>query len=115
MAKKAVPDSVDGFVISDEEKQAILALREKGVQQSGSVAINDLAQALVTAIEATRPPTKKNIFTRKKGNPWMNKDGSPKPKLKRVWFQHGMEINQNQLYSDEIEKPVRYGKYQHQY
>lgn len=106
---------------SQEEIQAIFELRKAKTESllnstpggAQNMAIGELAQALITAIESTRPPTKKTPFTRKKGSPWDPPDGSPKPKLKRVMMQHGMEINPDQVSSEEIEllnkiKPGRY-------
>src|SRR3990167_4954154 len=99
------PEVVETFTPTAEEIEAIKAIRQRKASPTsseGNVAIGDLAAALVQAIETTRPPTKKNPFNRKKGNPWLNKDGSPKPKLKRTWHQHGGEMNPDNLYSDEI-------------
>jgi hypothetical protein len=63
--------------------------------------VNELASALTQAIETARP-TKLNIFTRKGKTPWDNKDGSPKPKLKRVFHQHGLIVDPAFLDSEEI-------------
>lgn len=110
-----VTDQVEGFALTPEEIEAVKAMRTSkttGVVDQ-SVGIKELAQALIIAIESTRPPQKKNPFNRKKLTPWMPKDGSPKPKLKRAWFQHGMELDQARLYPEEVEllnlvKPGRY-------
>lgn len=116
--KKNTPEAEEvkpTFVLTDEEIEAIKAIREgrKTGAVDNQVAIDQLAKALIIAIETTRPPQKKNPFNRKKGNPWLPKDGSPKPKLKRAWYQHGLEIDPVKLYSEEIElfnqvKPGRY-------
>lgn len=111
MAKKQTNDVTttsepEAFSLTPEEQEAILALRQKRAANPAlaeQVGVKELAQALVIAIESTRPPQKKNPFNRKKGNPWLNKDGTPKPKLKRAWYQHGGEINPDHLYSEEIE------------
>ncbi len=54
-----------------------------------------LADAFVSAIERTRPPEKKTIANRKPQTPWTPKDGSPKLKMKRKFFHHGMGIGDN--------------------
>lgn len=108
----AVPGTVGPvkpqLTLSDTEIAAILKAREAvGVTNetpaSDAAAQQSLAQALITAIEATRPPVKKTVFNRKKGSPWDPKDGSPKPKLKRKMFQHGIEIMPEQVSSEEID------------
>jgi hypothetical protein len=75
--------------------------------------IDALARALQQAIEATRPPTPKNIFTRKKGSPWDPKDGTPKAKLKRKMYHHGLLIDEKRVSNEEIERlnKVRPGSY----
>ena len=97
-AKAKVIDSVEGFSLTPEEMEAITALRErKASGQEPSVAVGDLAAALVQAIETTRPPQKKTPFNRPK--PWEEK----KPKFKRTFYQHGMEITPRQVSAAEIE------------
>ena len=66
-----------------------------------TVGINELAKALVQAIEITKPVAKKTTTTRKKGTPWTPKDGSPKLKLKRKSYHHGL-LMENRLSNDEI-------------
>jgi hypothetical protein len=99
------PAPAPALELTPEEIQAVLAARAHLAEDSSRAkfGVEELAKALTVAIEATRPPQKKNPFNRKKGNPWLNKDGSPKPKLKRVWLQHGREMDPDKLYADEIE------------
>ena len=103
--------TASGFQLSPEEMSAILKLREAQSQSllnsSGggdrTAAINDIAQALITAINSTKTPEKKTPFNRKKGDPWQPKPGQVKPKLKRTFMQHGVELNPAQLFVEEIE------------
>ena len=105
------PITASGFQLSPEEMSAILKLREAQSQSllnsSGggdrTAAINDIAQALITAINSTKTPEKKTPFNRKKGDPWQPKPGQVKPKLKRTFMQHGIELNPAQLFVEEIE------------
>lgn len=71
-----------------------------------------LADALVQAIERTRPPQKKTIADRKENTPWTPKDGSPQLKLKRKMYHHGMMIT-GKISNEEIEllNKVRPGHY----
>lgn len=78
-----------------------------------SNANQDLVAALIQAIQATKPVEKKNPVTRKPGSPWHPKDGSPKLKLKRKMYQHGLLMDADLLTNDEIDllnkvKPGRY-------
>lgn len=65
------------------------------------VGLSELAKALVAAIEVAKPVQKKTPFNRKKGTPWTPKDGSPKLKLKRKTYHHGLEV-ENKLSNEEI-------------
>lgn len=67
------------------------------------VSTSELAAALVQAINMAKPVEKKTFATYKAKTPWTPKDGSPKPKLKRAAFQHGMEIDEDKLSPQEIE------------
>lgn len=60
-----------------------------------------IAEATKTAIEAARP-AKKTEFDRKINTPWTPKDGSPKAKLKRKMFQHGLLLRPAFLTNEEI-------------
>ena len=88
------------FELTPEEQEAIVALRQRKATGAGSeqgVAISDLAAALVQAIETTRPPQKKTPFNRPK--PWELK----RNKLKRAWYQHGLEISPRQVSPEAID------------
>lgn len=77
---------------------------EKVVEQAGStIGLSELAKALVQAIEATQPPRKRTAVDRKSGNPWAPKDGSPKLKLKRKSYQHGLLIDADMVTNETIE------------
>jgi hypothetical protein len=99
-----VAPPTDDLVLTPEEIIAIKAARVQALQPSTQpVGISEMAQALITAIEATRPPTKKNPFNRKPGDPWQAKDGSKKLKFRRAMYQHGAELNPDQLFNEEID------------
>jgi hypothetical protein len=85
-----------------------------------SVGLSELAQALVAAIEATKGPQKKSVFTRKKGTPWTPPPGVARLKPKRKMFHHGMLIadpsdplTYTRLSNDEIEllNQIKLGSY----
>lgn len=67
-----------------------------------NVGASELAQALVQAIELTKPAVKKTAVNRKPITPWTPKDGSPKLKLKRKFYQHSMLIDPDYLTNEEI-------------
>lgn len=72
--------------------------------KSESVSSNvELVESLRQAIELTRPTVKKTISTRTKSGPWAPKDGSPKLKLKRIMYQHGLKIEEDRVSNQEIE------------
>ena len=96
MAKKSV-DTAENFQLTDDEKAAILAARQRTTPETPKFGVDDLAKALAAAIESTRPPQKKTPFNRPK--PWEEK----KPKFKRTWYQHGMEITPRQVSAEAIE------------
>lgn len=64
---------------------------------------SELAQALITAINSTKEPPKKTIRNRKVNSPWVPKDGSPKLKMKRKYYQHGLLINPDRTTNERIE------------
>ena len=72
------------------------------IVKEASVGTSELAAALVQAINAAKPIEKKTFATRKPRTPWTPKDGEAKVKLKRAAFQHGMEIDEDRLSSEEI-------------
>ena len=101
-------------VLTPDELDAILAIRsQKAVIASGgsetqtaepSVAVSELAKALILAIETTRPPTKKTVASRKSGKPYDHADGSSRLKLKRPCFQHGIEIDIDTIPDEAVER-----------
>lgn len=64
---------------------------------------SDLVSSLVQAIELTRPAQKKTAFNRKANTPWTPKDGAPKLKMKRKFYQHGVEIKAGKVNNEDIE------------
>lgn len=52
-----------------------------------------LADAFTKALERTKPFALKTAATRKPASPFDTKDGSKKPKLTRVMYQHGLKID----------------------
>ena len=73
------------------------------VKPEVSVGSSELAQALVAAINAAKPREKKTFATRTPKTPWTPKDGSAKLKLKRVAYQHGIEVDEGKLSNSEID------------
>lgn len=106
--------------VSDEELAALQTFRQqKGEEvykepdaETGiSASQQALADAFVSAIERTRPPTKLTVATRKVDTPWQPR-GVPRLKLKRKMFHHGLGI-EDKITNEEIEllnrvKPGRY-------
>jgi len=85
--------------VTEEELAALQALRQQVTasdESKGTSVISDsqqaLADAFVNALERTKPPEKKTVFSRKKNTPWTPKDGSPKLKMRRVFYHHGIPI-----------------------
>lgn len=83
------------------------AKTEKPVEEAPapvqSDASRELVQALIQAIEATKPVQKKTPMNRKAGTPWSPKDGSPKLKLRRAMYQHGLKLDPDMLTNEQIE------------
>lgn len=78
-----------------------------------NVAVADLINALVQAINITKPVEKKTAINRKPGSPWDPKDGTRKLKLKRKMYQHGIPFDEAIISNEEIDlcnkvKPGRY-------
>jgi hypothetical protein len=73
---------------------------------------NELAEAFVSAIERTKPMEKKTVFTRKVNTPWSPPEGTPRTKLKRKFFHHGIGIT-TKVTNEEIEllNKIRPGVY----
>jgi len=84
-----------------EEKAAVESAVAAAQAASPTVSIEALAAALTAAIQAARPE-KKTPFNRKINTPWTPKDGSPKAKLRRKMFHHGMTVDEDILSNDEI-------------
>lgn len=116
MAKKTTAPTVT-LDLTPEEAEAIQQLRAgtKSAETSSeaSVGTKQLADALVQAIQATKPVEKKNPFNRKVNTPWTPKDGSKKLKLKRKVYHHGLLLDEDILSNAEIEglNKVRPGRY----
>lgn len=102
-----------GLELTPEEIQAILTARQRASNGEPSVAVSDLAKALVEAINATKPPEKKTAYNRKRNSPYWPKDGSPKLRLKRRMYQHGQDLDDDLLHNSEVEKlnRIKPGKY----
>lgn len=77
--------------------------KEKAERPDPSVGLADLAAALVQAINSTKAPVKKTAVTRVPRTPWTNRDGTPKSKLKRKMYQHGILIDQDMVTSAQID------------
>lgn len=81
--------------------------------QAANTSAQELVQALVQAIQLTKPIEKKTAVSRKPGDPWQPKDGSKKLKLKRKVYQHGIMIDPDLCDNETIDalnrlKPGRY-------
>lgn len=70
-------------------------------QVADSVAL--LANALVSAIDVAKGPTKKNPFNRKAGTPWTPKNNEPKHKLTRKMYQHSILIDPDMETNETID------------
>jgi len=88
-------------VVVDQATQAVQATQVQATQSDTSS--KDLVAALVQAIQLTKPFEKKTAANRKNGSPWAPKDGSPKLKLKRKMYQHGIFIDPDFHTNEEIE------------
>ena len=103
--------------LTPEEMELILSHRDKVNHPTSTISssgVSELAQALVTAINITKPVEKKTIMNRKKQNPWMPKDGSPKiMTFKRPMYHHGIEIVAKHTKNEwcELLEQIRPGKY----
>jgi hypothetical protein len=87
-------------------------MAKKTETEAVNVSIDALAEALTKAITATKPLEKKTVATRTKRTPWSPKDGSPKLKLRRKMFHHGIPLT-SRISNEEIEllNRVRPGTY----
>lgn len=107
--------------VSDEELELLNKIRsgmletapEPDVKEvAATEAQQALANALVSAIERTKAPTKKTVFSRKRQTPWTPPPGVPELKLKRKMYQHGILIS-GKVTNEEIDllNKVRPGVY----
>lgn len=67
-----------------------------------SASVSELAQAFREAFEASKPRQKKTVADRVEKSPWSRPDGSPKAKLKRLIYQHGIPISDKFLTHEQI-------------
>lgn len=91
------------FRLTDEEAALLEQVRNRAKASDGPTTVTEkvasdaqqqLADAFVQAIERTRPPEKKTIATRKPNTPWSPKNGEPRVKMKRKFYQHGLLIDE---------------------
>jgi hypothetical protein len=84
--------------VTEEELAALEAMRGGKAEEAApqiTEAQQALADAFVNAIERTKPVEKKTSANRKKRTPWTPKDGTPKLKMKRVFYHHGIPLGEN--------------------
>lgn len=87
--------------LSDAE--VVASVTPEAVKTALPDASAQLIAALVEAIKLTKPVEKKNAANYKTRTGYEPKDGSPKIKLKRKIFQHGMEVDPDRLYNEDLE------------
>jgi hypothetical protein len=91
--------------VTEEELAAIEAMRGRAAEEvptsNTTEAQQALADAFVNAIERTRPVEKKTTATRKKKTPWTPEEGTPRIKMKRVFYHHGIPLGDN-ISNEEI-------------
>lgn len=103
---KAGPEEsgIDAVVKAKEEAQ-LKADTSKSAQQ-------ELADAFVSAIERTKTPEKKTVANRKVNTPWSPKNGEPRLKLKRKFYQHGISVEDNVTNEDiALLNQIKPGRY----
>jgi hypothetical protein len=112
--------------LTPEELEIIEALRngkitdaENAVEEAkdlnekvATAAQRGMADAFVEAINRTKPPEKKTVFTKKRVTPWDPEGKQPEKQLKRKFYQHGIEIR-GKVTQEEVDllnklKPGRY-------
>lgn len=113
MAKTTKKSDAVTITLTPEEIAAILALRENKATDAKSVGHQELANALIAAIESTKPPAKKTTANRVRKGSWEPKNGEIKPKLRRVMMHHGLDLFETSLSSEEIDllNKVKPGSY----
>jgi len=72
-----------------------MATKSVKTDTTNVVGAEQLVNALVEAIQLTKPADKKNIFTRKVKTPWTPPDGEPRLKFKRKITLHGIPIDED--------------------
>ncbi len=93
-----------------------MATKKKEVVEPTQDASHQLVSALIQAIQATKPIEKKTVASFKSRGAF-NPDGSPRPKLKRKSYHHGVLLNKDNgkevLTNEEIElfNKIRPGVY----
>lgn len=106
----ATPDEIAAAVEFIRQRRNTLPA---GTQSpTDASAQQSLANALIQAIEATRPPSKKTVSNRKRFASQPHLQG-PKLKLKRTIMQHGIEIDPVYETNEVIEllNKIKPGKY----
>lgn len=106
--------------VSEEELALLTELRAKktvGEREAATAPSGDtttghqeLANALITAIESTREKPKRTIANRVKNTPWQPA-GTPKVKMKREFYQHGIPVTKVTNEEIELLNKVRPGNY----
>lgn len=103
MAKKETVEATPQIELTPAEIQAVMKARESVGQDGGAtVAIADLAAALTQALENAKGPQKKTPFNRPRLGPYESKDGTPKPKLRRAMYHHGVDLSELTLTPEDI-------------
>lgn len=101
--------------VDEATTDEVQPIYKKAQERSSGLAVpvNEFAEAMAKVLDAAKPPTKKTIFTRKQNTPWTPKDGSPRLKLKRKIYQHGILLDQKFLSNPEIDamNKLRPGSY----
>lgn len=115
-SKTEVPTVTSESVqFTPEEIAAVMAARQKSTSPDSdqSVNVKDLVNALVTAITLTKPIEKKTTINRVRHNPYYPPAGTPRLKLKKLWYQNGNEIDVEQLYNEDIDElnKMKAGRY----
>lgn len=79
-----------------------MAKKTVETQQQVQVGAVDLANALASALQVIKPKEKTTVAGRKARTPWTPKDGTPKLKMKRKMYHHGLLIDAK-VSNEEIE------------
>lgn len=92
-------------------KKTVDTASEQPAPQESSIPTHQLIDALMQAINATKPVQNKTMFTRKPNTPWTPKDGSPMPIMKRVYMQHGQPMERVSAEDIVLLNQLKPGKY----